>query len=107
MKTIYKYQLEMVDNQEQQLPKGSQIISAIKQRDTIVVYAIVDTSIDETETIYFRICGTGHPFDNVNDYIFINTIDYISNLELPFASFDLFWDKNAPASLIFHVFYKK
>jgi hypothetical protein len=60
MRTIYKYELKIVDLQEIELPVGANIISAQVQNGKVYVWAIVNTELTpEFRTII--IYGTGNP----------------------------------------------
>lgn len=48
------------------VPKGTKVLSAAAQRDTIVLYTLVDTDqgdLSETMEIPVVILGTGHPIE--------------------------------------------
>lgn len=90
MKTIYKYELELKDEQEILLPTGAEILSAAEQKGKIVIYALVDNEIKTEEIFEFVIRGTGHPvFFHTDNYKFIGTV------------------KLMDGALMFHVFYEK
>ena len=74
MKTIYKYRLELVDEQTISLPQHSVVLSAITQSDMIVVYVLADTAITETQDTKFRIVGTGHNFDDHAEWKHLATV---------------------------------
>jgi hypothetical protein len=88
MKVIYKYPLEIKDDQYIKLPKGSRLLSACEQYENIVIYALVDDNAEDMEDYNFVIHGTGHYADDVfyNDYQFLGTV------------------KLRGGALIFHVF---
>ena len=92
MKTIYKYPLELVDEQTIALPKGAHILSVQWIRDSICVYALVDLDVKECEARQFVIIGTGHP-------IAPNTI--------PVVHYFLGTVHNDDQSLVFHIFEKQ
>lgn len=90
MKKIYKYTLKPTDFQILELPKKSNIISVIEQKNQIVLYAIVNDDISETELYDIIIKETGHDLpENFDLYTFLGSVNLING------------------SLIFHVFYKK
>ncbi len=60
MNTIWKFPLEIVDNQLVDVPKGSQIIAVDTQLGQLCVWAIVDPDA-EMIPHRFSIRGTGHP----------------------------------------------
>jgi hypothetical protein len=75
MKTIFKYPIEVTDEQKVKLPSDSLIISAINQNGQLVIYALVDTEEKDTEEKTIRIFGTGHPCDVEEfDYNFLGSV---------------------------------
>lgn len=89
MKTVYKYELKVVDNQKLILPIGSEILSVQEQYDKIVLYALVDDEKDEMENYNIIIHGTGHDANDVADSFYIDTVKLLDG------------------DLMFHVFYNK
>jgi len=88
---IFKYSLEVTDEQKISVPAGAVVLSVAEQKNNIVLYALVPTDNDPTITkiIDVRIVGTGHVLQfDPRDYKFIGTV----NLH------------NGP--LMFHVFYR-
>lgn len=91
MKRVYKYVLQVTDEQTIEIP-SEKILSVESQGDNIVVYALVD--MDE-KTIFkyeyeFRTYGTGHDIpDDIYFFTFLGTV------------------KMYNGSSMFHVFYKK
>jgi hypothetical protein len=74
-KKIYKYVIPTTDESELQLPAGAQILSVMEQGNGIVLYAIVNTSVEVTKTVSVRVVGTGHRIDfDLNEYKFIGTV---------------------------------
>jgi len=61
MKTIYKYPLQVTDDQDLFLPKGAVILSVIVQQNVLVLYAGVDNSEKIEERRKIKIFGTGNP----------------------------------------------
>jgi len=107
MHSIYKYPLNIIDEQSFVLPKDNQILSVINQiiakpppqesGSQLVLYAMVPTNNDgvvkdekgEDQVISIRIIGTGNPIDldSLDGYTFINTVQQ--------------------HSMMWHVYYKK
>lgn len=60
MKNIYKYKLEVTDEQAIEMPQGSQIIHVDYFNDEINLWAIVDP---KAKLVWksFVVHGTGHP----------------------------------------------
>ena len=75
MKKIFKYPIEITDEQALILPLGAKILSAIVQRDELVVYALVEPIVEFKKHVEIRIVGTGHDvtFD-LQKFKFLNTI---------------------------------
>jgi len=61
MHTIWKYQLEIKDEQEILMPKGSLVLSAGLQNNIVCIWVLVDSSTGEHEPITIKIFGTGNP----------------------------------------------
>lgn len=76
MKTIFKYRLEITDEQELMLPKDAEILTIRMQEEVMQLWALVDT-VAELETRKFRIAGTGHSIDCGKDqyYTYIATVE--------------------------------
>jgi len=59
MKKIFKYELEITDEQAIELPMFSQILSVQMQGGKLQLWAIVNPNAQKMP-VYFRIVGTGH-----------------------------------------------
>lgn len=60
METIYKYPLEITYYQGIEMPKGSEILSAKCQNNSLVLYAgVSENEVNELRTI--EVIGTGNP----------------------------------------------
>ncbi|TGE05574.1 DUF7352 domain-containing protein [Hymenobacter fodinae] len=74
-RTIHKYPLKPSGEQPLPLPRGSRVLSAVEQNNSIVVYAEVDDQQQETETHTLYVYGTGHVLDhNGGAAKFIDTV---------------------------------
>lgn len=60
MKTIWKFQLQVIDRQRILMPEGAQILCVQTQSDVPNLWALVDPESLKTQRI-FMIYGTGHP----------------------------------------------
>lgn len=60
MKIIWKFPIELTDEQRIEIPAGSKILSAQVQNGQICIWAIVDDSEVETEYRPVAIVGTGN-----------------------------------------------
>jgi hypothetical protein len=78
MKTIYKYVIEVEDEQELNLPLGAMILSAAFQGKTLCMWVLVDKDEDYSKKQTVYIYGTGHNIVEENSR-FINTVfmDYL------------------------------
>lgn len=63
MKTIWKYQLDVTDEQLVPMKQGSQILAVQVQVGIPCIWALVDTS-KPSEDRMFCIYGTGHPIED-------------------------------------------
>lgn len=90
MQRIYKYQLEITDDQTIKL-KGKPL-SVIVQHNSVVLYALYDEKLFDVEGTNYKIhiAGTGHLIDDkiINEYTFLNTVSLYEG------------------DLVFHIFYK-
>lgn len=75
MKKIFKYPIEITDAQVLVLPLGAKVLSAIAQGDDIVVYALVEPTVEFKKNVEIRIAGNGHDimFD-LQKFKFLNSI---------------------------------
>jgi hypothetical protein len=75
MKKIFKYPIEIVDAQVLVLPLGAKVVSAIAQGDDLVIYALVEPTVEFKKNVEIRIVGTGHDvtFD-LQKFKFLNSI---------------------------------
>lgn len=88
MKKIYKYTLEVEDEQQIEMPEDAEMLSVQIQNGSICVWAIVDTASHVPVHLQkFYVRGTGHETKGVEDKIFLGTIQMQGG------------------ALIFHVFY--
>lgn len=68
MKTIYKYPLQTVDDQDIEMPIGAKILTVKMQHGQPCLWALVDPNVEyEKRRILVR--GTGHKADDVGEYI--------------------------------------
>lgn len=88
---IQKKKLDVVDEQELEVSKGAQILSAVSQEKNIYVYFLVDNEEETKETVNIRVHGTGDTLDkSISDYTFLNTVNVTGINEV----------------VVLHVFYK-
>lgn len=67
---IYKYILDITDEQEVMLPRVSSILCIQMQRNRPCMWAIVDEMSDEYASITIKMYGTGQPIgDNRGRYL--------------------------------------
>ncbi len=73
MKTIYKYVIEVEDEQEVNLPLGAMVLSAAFQGKNLCMWVLADKDQDfsTNQTVYVH--GTGHNIIEENSR-FINTV---------------------------------
>lgn len=81
--SVWKYQLQVRDYQEVEMPQDAAILSAGVQNSVPVVWALVNTDPDYPKTKRkIRMMGTGHPMSDEEGYQaeFIGTIFPIPGL---------------------------
>jgi hypothetical protein len=76
VKKIFRYILEVIENQTVYIPLPAIILSVAEQGVHIVLYAMADDDEDiPTDSIDILIKETGHPIqDNIDLYTFIGTV---------------------------------
>ena len=74
MKRIFKYQLDIIDNQIIKLPKGGKILSVHNQNETICIWAEIDDEEKETVGVEVVIVGTGNPMILLGGETFLGTV---------------------------------
>jgi len=84
MLRIFKYTLDTIDEQVIKLPEFYKILSLKVQNNTPRLYVLINDKIEEEKEIRIRIYGTGHPVDEVGE--FIGTYQ-LSNGQLVFHAF--------------------
>lgn len=101
MKTIYKYVLPIEDSFTLAVLKGAEIINFANQRETPVLWAVVDTNEATThENRSFALVGTGNPFPNAfGKWKYINTAQFF-NGELVLHLFEEEGDKVSVPNMI-------
>lgn len=73
IKTIYKYDLMMLDVQVVQLPIGAEILTIQEQYEEPKLWVLVDPNQGIKESIVIEMLGTGHHFDGSRKRQYINT----------------------------------
>lgn len=69
MKTIYKFELEITDDQTIDLYQDYYYLGVAEQNGTLCLWALVDTESAKVP-MKIRIFGTGHPFrEEANEYL--------------------------------------
>lgn len=73
---IFKYPLEITDEQEVTLPYNSKILSCQMQNELLQLCALVDETTDVFVEKIIRIIGTGNPIDDYDptNFKFISTV---------------------------------
>lgn len=68
MQTVYKYQIEVVDEQEIEMPEDAKLLTAQMQGEMLCVWALVDNQLP-TAKRKILVRGTGHDAHGVGTYI--------------------------------------
>lgn len=87
MNTIYKYELEVIDIQEVELPEDCKILSVQVQRGKVYLWALINI-VRPLSKRTFRMYGTGHRIE----FDVVDKLNYISTFQLQNGLF------------VFHVF---
>ena len=64
MKTIYKYELEITDEQKVVIHGYKSILKVAEQNGSLMLWCIVDPTMSFGKTINVDIVGTGHPIND-------------------------------------------
>jgi hypothetical protein len=64
--TIWKFPLTVTDTQFISLPKDAEILCVQVQMEAPCLWAKVDSTIEDKETVLIETFGTGHPMDEKN-----------------------------------------
>jgi len=83
MKTIYKYNIGIVDKQQIHLPVGHEILSVQTQGGAVCIWALIDTEA-ETQEELIEVFGTGHPVhvDMGIERQFIGTVQIMGGTQI-------------------------
>lgn len=88
-KTVYKYPLEIEDEQVVLLPTGARILTVQQQNNNIFLWALVNPTSTNAQAFTIRIHGTGHAISDSDELEYINTVQLYGG------------------KLLFHVFVKR
>lgn len=86
MERIYKYKLDIIDNQILRIPKGGVILSCQIQKDDMFLWVKINDSEIEVDR-QIKIIGTGNPIDETR-LIFIDTVQMMGG-DIVFHVFEL------------------
>ena len=56
------------------MPKGAKPLSVINQKNTVVLYAVVNTGEFEWDDFEVVVQPTGYSFDDINSFQFLGTV---------------------------------
>lgn len=73
VKTIWKFPLEITDEQTVKMPATANIIAVQFQGEQLMLWAVVDPKVTFANVVV-RIVGTGNPFPDANDCRFVGTV---------------------------------
>lgn len=73
MKKIYKYPLEIEDEQNVLLPTGAKILTVQSILDKPYLYALVNPTAPNNMAVTIRTFGTGHPISDSGYLEYIGT----------------------------------
>lgn len=71
--TIYKYPLEIKDEQVVMLPTGAKILTVQAQMDKPCIWAMVNPTAPNNMALTIRIFGTGHTIKDSDSLEYIGT----------------------------------
>jgi len=73
MKTVWKYELQIQDQQSVLLPAGAEVLTVAVQNGVPCLWATVDPSRG-TKVAVVQMRGTGHPMDFEGDAEYVGTL---------------------------------
>lgn len=68
MRTIWKYEIPVADDFSLLMPAGAEVLTVQVQNDKPMLWCIVDPDLPQ-DLRWFKMHGTGHPIEEVRDYI--------------------------------------
>lgn len=86
MKTIYKYPIEITDEQTFPMPVGAKILTVQVQNGNPFIWAMVNPE-SPTEQVSIRIYGTGHPISGRSNLEYVGTFQSMYGGHLVFHVF--------------------
>lgn len=86
MKTIYKYPIEITDEQIILMPAGAIMLTVQVQNGNPFIWAMVDTEA-RMEDVPIRVHGTGHPICESSNLEYIGTFQSMYGGNLVFHVF--------------------
>lgn len=89
MKTIFKYQLEVLNQQILTLPLGAEILTVQVQHEVVCLWALVNPKEKLEEERLIEMFGTGHSIEENKNWERV----YLSTIQL------------SQGKLVFHIFY--
>lgn len=72
MITIYKYKIQVVDDQTISIPLGAKLLTVQVQNGIPCLWALVDTE-QKHEDVFIEIVGTGNPVTGTDSREYIST----------------------------------
>lgn len=85
-RSIYKYPIDITDEQAVYMPKGSTILHVAEQQGRVCLWAMVDPGA-KTATRRILVFGTGHPCDDAIGMNYVGSV-LIAGGQLVFHVFD-------------------
>lgn len=70
---IIKYELYVTDYQDVLIPQDAKILKIGEQNNNICVWALVNPE-NIVENVEFKIVGTGHETDNLENYRYLDSL---------------------------------
>lgn len=78
MRVIYKYELDIVDDQHVEMPSCAQLLHVAEQRGILTLWALVDTASKLCKR-KIRVIGTGNPIGS-GPGVYIGTVPMANGL---------------------------
>lgn len=77
-KKIYKYPLEVQDEQVVMLPTGAKILTVQAQNDRPCLWTLVNPTAPNDMAVTVRLIGTGHEIQDIDSLEYISTFQTVN-----------------------------
>jgi len=87
MRTIWKFKIQTIDEQQIAMPFGAQILCVQIQNAEPYIWALIEDDSNQREERWIEVFGTGNPIGNASERKYIGTYQ-LDNGNLVFHVFE-------------------